>query len=649
MGTILWQPDRAANPTPQLSTFIEFVSKRHGLKLETYADLHAWSVTEVASFWEATSDFLEIDYASPHTEVVSTLDMIPGVRWFEGATLNFAQNLLRYQDDRCAILFADETGARRTYTYAELTDAVAKVSASLKDLGIGAGDVVAGFMPNVPETVIAMLATATLGAVWTSTSPDFGAKSVLDRFQQCKPKVLFIADGYPYNGKWHSLSEKNAAILEGLDSVDHAIGVPYSGDGFGEMPKRVVSIDSMLSGEPSEPHFVAMPFMAPLYILYSSGTTGAPKCIIHGAGGTLLQHRKEHAFHVDLRRDDVLFYYTTCGWMMWNWLASGLATGSAIVLYEGSPFQPGPLALWELADELGVTVFGTSARYLTECNRQGLRPKDSHSLASIRSILSTGSTLPDSEFEYVYESIKKDLQLSSIAGGTDLISCFALGNPLLPVRCGELQCKGLGMAVAAFDENSQAVVGQQGELVCTKPFVSMPVAFANDPDGEKYRKAYFADFDGCWRHGDFVEETPSGGLRFQGRSDATLNPGGVRIGTAEIYSVLDGMAEIEDSLTVGREEDGVEEVVLFVKLAASQSYSKELEKAIRTTIRKGCSPRHVPGKIREVREIPYTHNGKKVELAVKNILHGRPVTNEAVLANPKCLEDFRAAAKDWQK
>ncbi len=649
MGEILWQPDRVASPTPQLSTFIEFVSKRHGLKLETYADLHAWSVTEVASFWEAASDFLEVDYASPHAEVLSTLDMTPGVRWFEGATLNFAQNLLRYQDDRCAILFADETGARRTYTYTELTDAVAKVSASLKDLGIGAGDVVAAFMPNVPETVIAMLATATLGAVWTSTSPDFGAKSVLDRFQQSKPKVLFIADGYPYNGKWHSLSEKNASILEGLGSVKHAIGVPYSGDGFGDMPKQVISIDSMLSGEPSEPDFVAMPFMAPLYILYSSGTTGAPKCIIHGAGGTLLQHRKEHAFHVDLRRDDILFYYTTCGWMMWNWLASGLATGSAILLYEGSPFHPSPLALWDLADELGVTVFGTSARYLTECNRQNLRPKDSNSLESIRSILSTGSTLPDSEFEYVYESIKKDVQLSSIAGGTDLISCFALGNPLLPVRCGELQCKGLGMAVAAFDENSQAVVGQQGELVCTKPFVSMPVAFANDPDGEKYRKAYFADFDGCWRHGDFVEETPSGGLRFQGRSDATLNPGGVRIGTAEIYSVLDGMAEIEDSLTVGREEDGVEEVVLFVKLAASHSYSEDLEKVIRTTIRKGCSPRHVPGKIREVREIPYTHNGKKVELAVKNILHGRPVTNEAVLANPKCLEDFRAAAEDWQR
>jgi acetoacetyl-CoA synthetase len=516
-------------------------------------------------------------------------------------------------------------------------------------MGVGPGDVVAGYMPNIPETAIAMLGAATLGAVWTSTSPDFGAKSVLDRFQQANPKVLFVADGYPYNGKWHSLSEKNTAILDGLDSVECIIGVTYSGDRFGDTQGEILSFESILSRESSEPSYAAMPFMAPLYILYSSGTTGAPKCIVHGTGGTLLQHRKEHALHVDLRREDVLFYYTTCGWMMWNWLLSGLATGSAIVLYEGSPFQPDPEALWELADELGVTVFGTSGRYLTECNRRSLRPKDTHSLNSIRSILSTGSTLPDSEFEYVYESIKEDVQLSSIAGGTDLISCFALGNPLLPVRRGELQCKGLGMAIAAFDDDGHAVVGQQGELVCTKPFVSMPVFFLNDPDGEKYRKAYFADFQGCWRHGDFVEETPSGGLRFQGRSDATLNPGGVRIGTVEIYTALDGMPEIEDSLTVGREEDGVEEIVLFVKLAEPHVYSDELEQAIRSTIRKGCSPRHVPARIRQVGEIPYTHNGKKVELAVKNILHGRPVTNEAVLANPDCLNDFRAAADDWRR
>ncbi|RMF08698.1 MAG: acetoacetate--CoA ligase, partial [Candidatus Neomarinimicrobiota bacterium] len=556
---------------------------------------------------------------------------------------NFAENLLRYRDDHPALYFQGEGQIPRTLTYRELAEAVSRMQQALRKAGVKTGDRVAGFLPNLPETVIAMLAATSLGAIWSSSSPDFGINGVLDRFTQIQPTVLFAADGYFYNGKRFDTREKLKSIVASLPSLEHVVIVPYAGLDLRELNRPPYDTWEAFQDEftAAELDFVALPFDHPLYIMYSSGTTGLPKSIVHGAGGTLLQHMKELRLHTNLTRQDVIFYFTTCGWMMWNWLVSSLAVGATIVLYDGSPFHPTPAAMWDLADETGMTVFGTSAKYIAACEAAGVQPHRTHALKSLRAILSTGSPLVEENFDYVYRDVHPDVQLSSISGGTDIISCFALGSPLVPVVRGELQCRGLGMKVEAYDEQGRPVLNQKGELVCTRAFPSMPIYFWNDPDGEKYRNAYFSTYPGVWHHGDYIEIKDHGGVKIYGRSDATLNPGGVRIGTAEIYRVLDRLPEVDDSLVVGQPWQGDERVLLFVKLAAGTELTEELVTRIRQTIRQECSPRHVPAKILTAPAIPYTINGKKVEIAVKKIISGDEALNRDALANPDSLDYFR--------
>ena len=612
-----------------------------GQGFDNYDDLYRWSVDDPAAFWESLCDFCTVGFDTPAEVTLATPGDIMHAGWFSGSELNYAAHLLRHSGEGAAVVFCGENGARRELSFDELRKAVAAVAGGLRAAGIGKGDRAAGFLPNCPEAIVAMLAAASIGAIWSSCSPDFGVNGVIDRFGQIEPRVLFATDGYFYNGKRIDSLPVVAGICERLPSVERTVIVPFldDTDTGGSVGASCTWDEFGVAATPME--CLPVDFDHPLFIMYSSGTTGVPKCIVHGHGGSLLQHLKEHVLHTDISQDDRLFYFTTCGWMMWNWLVSGLASGATLVLYDGSPFHDDGHVLWKMAEREGVTVFGTSAKYISALEKAGVRPRDDYRLPDLRAVLSTGSPLAPESFDFVYAAIGGDLQLASIAGGTDLLSCFALGNPILPVRRGELQCRGLGMAVSIFDDDGNAVVGEQGELVCTQPFPSAPVGFWNDPDGARYKAAYFERFPGVWAHGDFAELTPEGGLVIHGRSDAVLNPGGVRIGTAEIYRQVEKLDEILESIAIGQNWEDDVRVVLFVVLRPDATMDDELRGRIRQVIRANTTPRHVPAKIIDVAEIPRTKSGKIVELAVRAVVHGETVKNTDALANPESLDNFR--------
>lgn len=640
----LWTPSAERIAASRMDALRRFVNERHGLQLANYPDLHAWSVENREAFWQAIVDFFEIRFHTPGECVLREGPAMPDAQWFPGATLNFAEHLLRRRDGHPALVAIGEDGSREQLSYAQLAAHVAGLQRALRDAGVGLGDRVAAVMPNTWQTVVGMLATASLGATWSSCSPDFGTQGVIDRFGQIEPKVLIAAAGYRYAGKNIDLTDKLNEILERLPSLQQLVVVPYSHNEAGIEDYRAVARISLWQDfyQPGgEPQFTPVPFDQPLYILYSSGTTGVPKCIIHGVGGTLLQHVKELGLHSDLSADDTLFYYTTCGWMMWNWLVSGLALGATLVLFDGSPFHPQPTRLIDLIDAEDISIFGTSAKFIAALEKAGAKPRETHKLERLKAILSTGSPLAHESFEYVYRDVKADLCLSSISGGTDIVSCFALGNPTLPVWRGELQCKGLGMDVQVWDESGKPVTGDKGELVCARHFPSMPVGFWNDPDGEKFRAAYFDTFPGVWAHGDYAEETAHGGLVIHGRSDAVLNPGGVRIGTAEIYRQVEKVPQVLESIAIGQDWQGDVRVVLFVRLRDGVTLDDALRNEICRVIRANTTPRHVPARIVQVTDIPRTISGKIVELAVRNVVHGRPVKNTDALANPEALELYR--------
>ncbi len=620
--------------------FCSQVAENYNLPNNGYQTVYKWSVHNVEAFWAEVWDYSQVIASVPYEEVVDDETKMPGAKWFSGAQLNFAENLLRKRDDDKALIFYGENSVRKDYTYAELFDEVRKLAAGLKSLGVEKGDRVAAFMPNMPETVIGMLAATSIGAIWSSTSPDFGTKGVNDRFSQIEPKVIFAADGYFYKGKAFDSLAKLKEIIGGLPSIQNVILTDYTGNLNLEDIPNAISWKDVIKDTDKELVFEQLPFDHPLYIMYSSGTTGLPKSIVHSAGGTLIQHLKELLLHSNIQEGQTVFYYTTCGWMMWNWFVSALATGASLVLYDGNPFYPGPDALLKMADELNLSFFGTSAKYIASLEAEGVKPKEISDFPELKAIASTGSPLTDESFEYVYRDWKEDVQLSSIAGGTDIISCFMLGNPMLPVYKSEIQCRGLGMDVDCFDDDGKSLINKQGELVCKQAFPSMPVYFWNDENGERYFNAYFNHFKGTWRHGDNIAISEDGGISMFGRSDATLNPQGVRIGTAEIYNVVENMEQIEDSVVIGKKEDGDEKVVLFVKVKLGQNFNDDLVKEIKLNIKTNCSPRHVPAIVKEVPDIPYTINGKKVEVAVKQIIHGQNVKNRDALANPESLEFY---------
>jgi acetoacetyl-CoA synthetase len=641
MSEPIWTPDAERVAASNLTRFADFARRDFGAPGGGYAELWRWSVDERERFWTAMMHFAGIlrdDGAAP---VLRNRDQMPGAVWFEDTRLNYAENLLAGDDRREAIVFVNERGDRRALSRAELRREVARVAAGLRELGVVPGDRVAGFLPNLPESVVAMLAATSVGAVWTSCSPDFGINGVLDRFGQVEPRVLFTADGYFYAGKTFDSLGPIAGMLRQLPAVERVVVVPYvsAQPDIGVLPHAVTWARFGRADAPLT--FTRLPFNAPLFVMYSSGTTGVPKCIVHGAGGTLLQHCKEHLLHTDLRPGDRMFFFTTCGWMMWNWLASALASRCTIVQYEGSPFWPDREVLWRLAERERLTVFGTSAKYLSALEKDGGAPIDTSELAPLRTLLSTGSPLAPEQFDYVYRSIKRDVQLASISGGTDIISCFCLGNPWLPVYRGEIQSAGLGLATEVYDEHGRAVRDTQGELVCSAPFPSMPLGFWGDDDGDRYRRAYFERFPGVWAHGDFAAWTDHDGMIIYGRSDATLNASGVRIGTAEIYRQVEQLPEVVEAIAVGQEWDGDTRIVLFVRLADGASLDDELADTIRRRLRERCSPRHVPARIAVVTDIPRTRSGKITELAVADVVNGREVRNTEALANPEALEQFR--------
>jgi acetoacetyl-CoA synthetase len=643
MSKLLWQPSEDRVRQTNMYRFMEHVNETYGKQLRHYDDLYQWSVTEVPTFWECLWNHGEVIQHRPYERVVDDHRRLPGARWFQGARLNFAENLLRYRDDRIALSFRGEKQATVSISYAQLYDRVARLARSLRGMGIRPGDRVAGFMPNIIETVVAMLAASSVGAIWSSCSPDFGIKGVLDRFGQIEPRVLFTANGYSYGGRQFDSLERIGEILKQIPAVEKVVVVPHT-DAHPD-PSRVpngILWDDFLAAETAlEIDFEPLPADHPLYIMYSSGTTGVPKCIVHGAAGTLIQHIKELKLHTDVKREDTIFYYTTCGWMMWNWLVSSLNLGARVLLYDGSPFYPDPAAMWRMAAEEKITIFGTSAKYLAAVEKAAVKPRTTFDLSPLKAVLSTGSPLSIESFEYVYRDIKEDLVLSSISGGTDIISCFALGNPMGAVHAGELQCRGLGMKVEAYGEGGQPVVGKKGELVCTLASPSMPIYFWNDADGSKYRAAYFDIYPNVWHHGDYIEITEHSGVIIYGRSDATLNPGGVRIGTAEIYRQVENIPEILDSLVVGQDWDNDVRVILFVKLREGLALDKELTDRIKSTIRQNTTPRHVPARILAIADIPYTISGKKVELAVRKVIHHQEVKNRDALANPEALDLFK--------
>lgn len=645
-GNPLWQPTQRDIEKSNIYNFIQHLNTEYNKNFKDYKDLYNWSIHHYENFWEACLKFSQIKLSKSYERITQDNENsnIPRPNWFPGAKLNFAENLLKYRDDSLAIIHWAENQEPLRITYSELFEEVKNVANGLRKLGVKKSDVVAGFVSNVPEAVIAMLATTSIGAVWTSCSPDFGYQGIMDRFGQTKPKVLFAVNGYSYNGKVFESLEKISKVSDEIESIQKTIIIDkvnienhISNTKFFTWDKLIEKND----GEDDDFIFTQVPFDHPVYIMYSSGTTGTPKCIVHGVGGTLLQHWKELYLHTDLKKGDRISYFTTCGWMMWNWLVSSLNIGATIYLFDGSPSYPNMNVLWDAVEKERINIFGTSPKFLTASQKSNVIPKKSHDLSSLRVILSTGSPLSDENFNYVYQDVKEDVRLSSISGGTDIIGCFALGNPMLPVYSEELQSIGLGMKVESWNEDKMSLINQTGELVCIEPFPSMPIYFWEDEGNQKYFEAYFDYFPGVWRHGDFVIVTPNGGLKILGRSDSTLNPGGVRIGTAEIYRIVEAMPEIKDSIVVGPKHEDDIRIILFVVMQEGYELTPELKHKIKTLIKEQATPRHIPKKIKEISEVPVTKSGKKVEIAVTKILNGEEVKNTSALANPESLDQFR--------
>ena len=644
MNEVLWRPSKARIQACRMDAFRHEVNRRFDLQLSDYDSLHCWSIDQRAAFWQTLADYFAVCWHRPATAVLDEGPQMPDARWFSGATLNFAEHLLRRRDSHPALIAVREDGERQVISHAQLAAQVAGLQRSFQAVGIGVGDRVAACMPNTWQTLVAMLACTSLVAIWSCSSPEFGTHGIIDRFGQIEPKLLMVCAGYQYAGNTIDQVDKINEVLARLPSLEQLLVVPYTrtptrSDEFHSNAHVSLWDDFYQAG--GEPQFTPLPFDHPLYILYSSGTTGVPKCIVHSAGGVLLQHLKEHGLHNDLGPTDVLFYYTTCGWMMWNWLASGLTVGSTLVLYDGSPLYPGPERLIDLIDSEQISAFGTSAKYLAALEHAHVQPRLSHRLDSLKLLLSTGSPLSPESYDYVYREFKADLCLASMSGGTDICSCFVIGNPVLPVRRGQIQCKSLGMAVEVWDANGQALIGEKGELVCTRHFPAMPLGFWHDAQGKRFRAAYFSQYPGVWAQGDYAEQTPEGGMLIHGRSDAVLNPGGVRIGTAEIYRQVEKIDDVLESVAIGQRWHNDVRVVLFVRLREGLQLDDTLQAQIRQVIRSNTTPRHVPAVIAAVSDIPRTISGKIVELAIRNVVHGEPVKNTDALANPEALEQFR--------
>ncbi len=652
MSKLLWKPSEEQIKQANMTRFINYVNQKHALKMDSYDELNNWSTENIPDFWASIWEFTRIKASRQYDQVADDLSKFPGVKWFTGAQMNFAENLLRYRDNHTAFIFKGETQKYRRITYRDLYHSVSRLAKSLRDIGIKPGDRVVAYMPNLIETATAMLAATAIGAIWSSCATDLGAQAALDRLGQIEPKVLFTVDGYFYKGKTFNSLPNAYEVARGIPSLEKVIVVGYAEDkpDITAIPNAVLYDHFLARDTNSDIQFEQLPFEHPVYIMFSSGTTGKPKCLVQGAGGILINHLKELVLHTDLKREDAIFYITTCSWMMWNWLLSSLAVGATIVLYDGNPTYPNPEAMWQLAQDEIITIFGCSASYINYLKAQELKPKERYDLSSLREISQTGSPLSPEGFEYVYQAIKKDLHFNSIAGGTDINGCFAQGSPTLPVYAGELQRPALGMKVKCYDENGKPVLDQLGELVCEAPAPSMPLYFWSDPDGHKYKEAYFSVYPNVWRHGDYIMiHGETKGITFFGRSDAVLKPSGVRIGTAEIYNQVEKLEEIADSLAIGQEWKDDQRIVLFVKLAGGYYLTEDLQEKIRKTLRQNASPRHVPAKIIAVPDIPYTLNMKKVEIAVVNIIHNRLVPNRDALINPESLDYFenvRASLQD---
>jgi len=641
--TVLWTPTKSRIDNAQITKFMAMLKHQYGVSLTTFEELHSFSVTEPEKFWSALWDFAQVKASHRGSVVIENGDDISKSRFFPDSRLNFAENLLVKNDDSPALIFRGEDKVEKTVSWASLNDKVSQLNQAFEAIGLQASDRICAIVPNMPETIIAFAGAASLGAIWSSCSPDFGEKGILDRFSQIEPKVLIVCDGYYYNGKTIDIAEKLERVLANLPSLEKVIIIDYIGTAtvLATRLENAVTFDQFISSfEPGPISYAQLPFDHPLYILFSSGTTGVPKCIVHRAGGILLKHLSEHQLHNDVKPDDNMFYFTTCGWMMWNWLVTGLASGATLLLFDGSPFYPSERVLFDFADDKSMNIFGTSAKYIDAVKKTGWKPADTHNLSTVRAMLSTGSPLASESYDFVYEAIKSDIHLASVSGGTDLCGCFVIGNPIGPVRRGEIQAMSLGLDVAVYDDQGNAVIEQKGELVCRNTFPSMPLKFWNDPGNEKFQEAYFSKFENIWCHGDFAEITEAGGMIIHGRSDATLNPGGVRIGTAEIYAQVEQIDEVIEALAIGQSWDNDTRIVLFVRLREGIKLDDDLQKTIRLKIRTGASPRHVPAVIIAVKDIPRTKSGKITELAVRDVVHGIEIKNKEALANPQALKLF---------